>query len=154
MDNPIHTGAMGKVLLAFSEPAERDEILDRTELVAYTPATITDRAVLDRELARVHEAGYAESRGERSAGVAAVSAPVLGPDKLAIAALAVLGPSERLDDATLERLRKPIIAAARGTTRRVPASTPRKGSLHRLAPDGRRCGGPRRGARSCGLPPR
>src|SRR5258708_40047784 len=97
MDNPIHTGAMGKVLLAFSEPAERDEILDRTELVAYTPATITDRAVLDRELARVHEAGYPERRGERSARVAAVSAPALGPDTLAIAALPGLGPREPLD---------------------------------------------------------
>jgi DNA-binding IclR family transcriptional regulator len=131
MDNPIHTGAMGKVLLAFSDPAERDEILDRTELVAYTPATITDRAALDRELAKVHDAGYAESRGERSAGVAAVSAPVLGPDRHAIAALAILGPSERLDDATLERLRKPLIAAARDVAKRIATATTRNGSRHR-----------------------
>ncbi len=125
MDNPIHTGAMGKVLLAFSDAAERDEILDRTELTAYTPATITDRGVLDRELAKVREAGYAESRGERSAGVAAISAPVYGPDKGVLAALAILGPSERLDDDVLARLRRPLIAAAREITRRVASSTTR-----------------------------
>ena len=131
MDNPIHTGAMGKVLLAFSEPAEREEILDRTELTAFTPATITDRAVLERELAKVRESGYAESRGERQPGVAAVSAPVLGPDRHVMAALAILGPSERLDDETLARLRKPLGAAAREIARRITSATSRNGAKHR-----------------------
>ena len=131
MDNPIHTGAMGKVLLAFSDAAEREEILDRTELTAYTPATITDRATLDRELGKVREAGFAESRGERSAGVAAVAAPVFGVDRRILAALSVLGPSERLDDRTLAELRKPLGSAAREITRRVAASTVRNGSRHR-----------------------
>jgi DNA-binding IclR family transcriptional regulator len=131
MDNPIHTGAMGKVLLAFSDAAEREEILDRTELVAYTPATITDRAMLDRELAKIRDAGFAESRGERSPGVAAVSAPVLGPDRRLIAALAIIGPSERLDDEMLARLRKPLGAAAREISRRVVTATTRNGAKPR-----------------------
>lgn len=112
MENPIHTGAMGKVLLAFSDPAERDDILDHMDLVAYTPSTITDRAALDRELEKVRAQGFAESRGERSAGVAAASAPVFGADGRVLAALSVLGPSERLSDATLARLRAPLLAAA------------------------------------------
>ena len=131
MDNPLHTGAMGKVLLAFSEAAEREEILDRTELTAYTPATITDRATLERELAKIRQAGHAESRGERSVGVAAIAAPVFDVDGRVLAALSILGPSERLSDETLAALRKTMIAAARECTRRVASSTSETGSRRR-----------------------
>jgi len=128
MDNPIHTGAMGKVLLAFSDAADRDEILDRTELTAYTPATITDRAVLERQLDAVRERGYSQSRGERSPGVAAISAPVFGADRRMLAALAIIGPNERLTDETLARLRRPLVAAAREISRRVEAAAGRSGT--------------------------
>ena len=122
MDNPIHTGAMGKILLAFSEPAERDDILDHMDLVAFTPATLTDRAALERELDRVRRHGYAESRGERSAGVAAVGAPVFGPGRRILAALCVIGPGERLSDAVLARLRQPVMSAANDVTERAARS--------------------------------
>jgi DNA-binding IclR family transcriptional regulator len=123
MENPIHTGAMGKVLLAFSDPAERAEILDHMDLVSYTPATITDRAALDRELEKIRRQGYAESRGERSAGVASISAPVVLGDGRILAALSVLGPSERLPDATLARLRPRLIAAAHDIATRASRAT-------------------------------
>lgn len=119
LDNPIHTGAMGKILLAFSEPAERDQILDHMDLVPFTPATITDRAALERELEKVRRHGYAESRGERSAGVAAVGAPVFGPDGRILAALCVIGPGERLIDTVLARLRGPLVAGAKDISERV-----------------------------------
>ena len=122
MENPIHTGAMGKILLAFSVPEERDDILDHMDLVSYTPATITERGALDRELERIRKQGYAESRGERSAGVAAVGAPVFSPDGGILAALCVIGPSDRLTDAALARLRRPIAAAAKDVTDRVARS--------------------------------
>ncbi|MBI4171199.1 MAG: IclR family transcriptional regulator [Actinobacteria bacterium] len=123
MENPIHTGAMGKVLLAFSDPAERDDILDHMDLIAYTPETIIDRAVLERELEHVRRQGYAESRGERSPGVAAVGAPVFGADGRVIAALCVIGPVERLDDTVLAKLRQPVMAAAKDVAERL-ARTP------------------------------
>lgn len=119
MDNPIHTGAMGKVLLAFSDGAERDDILDHMDLVAFTPATITDRTALERALEQVRARGYAESRGERSAGVAAVSAPVFASDGRILAALSILGPAERLSDTVLAGLRAPLLASARQITERV-----------------------------------
>lgn len=121
LDNPIHTGSMGKVLLAFSETGVRNEILDHLDLVAYTDATITDRGRLERELQRIRRRGYAESRGERSVGVASASAPVFGPDGTILAALAIVGPTERLSDAVLAKLRPSIVAAARDITSRVSA---------------------------------
>lgn len=125
MENPIHTGAMGKVLLAFSDPVERDDILDHMDLVAFTEATITDRGALDRELERVRRQGYAESRGERSAGVAAVGVPVFSAGGRILAALCVIGPGDRLTDATLARIRRPLIAAAKDLSDRVAAGATR-----------------------------
>lgn len=128
MENPIHAGSMGKVLLAFSDPIERQGILDHLDLVAFTNATITDREALERELGRVRRRGYAESRGERSEGVASISAPVFGADGRIAAALSVLGPSERLPDAAFARIRPALLAGAREVGARLAAGVLRRPS--------------------------
>ncbi|HZP96387.1 MAG TPA: IclR family transcriptional regulator [Candidatus Limnocylindria bacterium] len=126
MENPIHTGSMGKVLLAFSDALEREDILDHLDLVAFTSATITDRGDLERELQKVRRRGYAESRGERSPGVASMSAPVFGADGRILAALSVLGPSERLPDKVLAKIRPALLAAARDIGTRVSSGARRR----------------------------
>ena len=50
--NPLHTGSMGKLLLAFSDPSDLGDMLDRMTLSASTEHTITDRRQLDAELTR------------------------------------------------------------------------------------------------------
>jgi DNA-binding IclR family transcriptional regulator len=47
-------------------------------------------------LAAVRRRGWAQSVGEREAGVASVSAPVRGPNNKVIAAVGISGPIERL----------------------------------------------------------
>ena len=116
---PLHTGAMGKVLLAFSDDAERRELLERLPLPALTEATITDRAQLEAEVERIRGLGTSTSRGERASGVAAISAPVFGPDGRLLAALAILGPDGRLSDAVLGELRSDLLGAATACSARV-----------------------------------
>ena len=48
------------------------------------------------QLAAVRRRGWAQSMGEREAGVASVSAPVRGPNNKVIAAVSISGPIERL----------------------------------------------------------
>jgi DNA-binding IclR family transcriptional regulator len=48
------------------------------------------------QLAAVRRRGWAQSMGEREAGVASVSAPVRGPNRRVIAAVSISGPIERL----------------------------------------------------------
>ena len=48
------------------------------------------------QLAAVRRRGWAQSMGEREAGVASVSAPVRGPNGKVIAAVSISGPIERL----------------------------------------------------------
>jgi len=121
MENPVNTGAMGKVLLAFSNPRDRAEILDRLPLRAWTPSSITDRADLERQLETIRSRGIATSRGEQSAGVAAVSVPVLDPDGRLLAALSILGPDDRMSDATIASFEGPLRAAATAIERRLVA---------------------------------
>lgn len=119
---PIHTGSAGKLLLALSDNTERNEILDNTPLEALTEETITDRGVLERELERIRRRGYAESRGERVTGGAAVSAPILGSNGRIIAALSVLGPDGRVTDQRLKELRPMVIEAAQEISDSIAAN--------------------------------
>lgn len=118
---PIHAGSAGKLLLAFSEPEPWEAALTHMELEALTDSTITDRAVLVRELRLIRTRGYAESRGERVVGGAAMSAPVFLRNGEIIAALSVLGPDSRLSDARLHSLRSAFLDAAQEITDRIAA---------------------------------
>jgi IclR family transcriptional regulator, acetate operon repressor len=87
----FHTTAVGKVLVAFGA-AE----LPRGRLRRVAPATIVDRAVLDRELTRVRDEGVATAADELEPGLTALAAPVHGPHGDVIAALSISGPTLRL----------------------------------------------------------
>ncbi len=93
---PLDAGSGGKVLLAWSDDAERFP------------------AVPAAELAAVRRRGWAASIAEREAGVASVSAPVLaGAGRRLLAALCVSGPVSRLGQAPGRLLATDVVAAAR-----------------------------------------
>jgi DNA-binding IclR family transcriptional regulator len=90
---PLTRGSGGKVLLAWAD--------DGSEFA------------IDAEvLAAVRRRGWAESVGEREAGVASVSAPVTRPDGTVVAAISVSGPIERLGERPGRRLARPVVTAA------------------------------------------
>jgi DNA-binding IclR family transcriptional regulator len=57
---------------------------------------LTNARFTAAQLAAVRRRGWAQSMGEREAGVASVSAPVRGPNSKVIAAVSISGPIERL----------------------------------------------------------
>ncbi|MET0578361.1 MAG: IclR family transcriptional regulator C-terminal domain-containing protein, partial [Ilumatobacteraceae bacterium] len=63
--------------------------------------------------------GWVESVEEREAGVASVSAPVIGRDGRALAAVSVSGPVERMTRAPGARFGVPVVAAADRIAERV-----------------------------------
>jgi IclR family acetate operon transcriptional repressor len=107
---PIHASAMGKAVLAFA-PDPGAEV-ERLELVAFTPRTITRREQLRRELADVRRLGYACNDEERNVGVRAVGAPVVAPGGALAGAISVQGPSVRLTPARMADLGAQVRAAA------------------------------------------
>jgi IclR family acetate operon transcriptional repressor len=76
MSIPLHCTAVGKALLAFLPADEVSTIVASTGLPARTPATITDLARLNAELAFVRERGYAVDDEENEATVRCIGAPV------------------------------------------------------------------------------
>lgn len=93
---PPHCCASGKLLLAHLPAAERQRLIELLPLERFTERTITDRAVLESELARIAGAGYAVDNEEYVLGVACVAVPVRGRNGEVIASLAVQGATARL----------------------------------------------------------
>jgi DNA-binding IclR family transcriptional regulator len=111
----VHATSTGKVLLAYSHPAELRALLRLPRggrLPRYTPSTITSLATLEEELALVREHGYAVCRGEFESSAWGVSAPVLDLAGRPVAVVSVWGPSERLTESRFEALGALAIAGA------------------------------------------
>jgi IclR family transcriptional regulator, pca regulon regulatory protein len=84
---PAYCTSMGKVLLAFLEPARRGELLDRIELFDRGPNTITTRAALEEELERVRARGVAVNNEELAYGLRSIAVPVRGQRGEVVAAI-------------------------------------------------------------------
>lgn len=100
---PLYAGAASKVLLAGMEDDEIEAYLDRTDLTAFQHSTITDRAVLWREVRSIRKRGFAESKGELFAGGGALAAPIKDFGGKTIAVLDILTPEHRYTDEHRER---------------------------------------------------
>ena len=94
----LETSASGRVLSAFADAAQLEHLR-------------RSRAILPSEslMARIRRDGYAVSSGLDFAGVRAIAAPVLDGDSRCVAALSLVAPEARFDEA---KLRKPLLAAA------------------------------------------
>ncbi|MCP9972586.1 IclR family transcriptional regulator [Actinomadura madurae] len=87
---PAYCTATGKLFLALGPPLRLERVL-AAGLVRYTPHTIIMPGLLQRELARTADRGYAVNREESEAGVSAVAAPVLDHRRHVIAAISITG---------------------------------------------------------------
>jgi DNA-binding IclR family transcriptional regulator len=91
---PAHATALGKVLLAH-HPYVGVE-LRRRELIAFTHATITDHAALDREFARVRARGWGAEIGELVPQQMSIAAPITDRRGLVVGAIGIFGGPERM----------------------------------------------------------
>ncbi|AXH97800.1 IclR family transcriptional regulator [Ornithinimicrobium avium] len=93
---PLHSTAVGKVVLAGMAPGPAMELLAGTRRTARTPHTLTDLAQLRDELDRVREQGWAMDDEEQELGVRCVAVPVATGSAWTRMALSVSGPTERM----------------------------------------------------------
>lgn len=88
---PLAPGAPVKAVLAALSPLEADRVLDRLPLPEGT-----DRALLEREIARARETGFAVAEDEFLEGVSGVAVPVLFEEGRPRATVGVAGPTARM----------------------------------------------------------
>lgn len=109
---PLYTSAAGKLLLAFQDPAWRDNYIKTTKLKPLTPATTVDRNELKAELAAIRKSGVAISIGEAVEDAAGIAAPLFNSDGSVTHALLIAAPAERFKRA-LPALRQAILETSR-----------------------------------------
>jgi DNA-binding IclR family transcriptional regulator len=95
---PLTAGSGAQVLCAWEPTEAVAQVLAQAEFT-------------DRVLAEVRRRGWAQSVGQREAGVASVSAPVFGRGRRVVAAVSISGPIERLGRSPGQRF-APILTAA------------------------------------------
>lgn len=88
---PLHCNGVGKVLLAFGDPACRKAILSKTAFSRHTKKTIVTATRLRKELEVVAAQGYALDDEEEELEVRCLAVPVYSPGEELIAALSVSG---------------------------------------------------------------
>jgi len=108
---PLPLGAPGKVLLAWLDEGQREELLAQP-LASATERTVTSASALRSEIADVRARGFAISVEERLPGISTLTVPVHGRSSSVIAALSVSGPSTRLSPRRLRSFAVPAIEAA------------------------------------------
>jgi IclR family transcriptional regulator, acetate operon repressor len=87
---PLHCTALGKAMLAFSDPAFVDSVLGG-ELASLSPKTITDPAVLRREFVKIRETKVAYDVEESQPGLFCVASPVFAQQNVIVGAISVTG---------------------------------------------------------------
>jgi DNA-binding IclR family transcriptional regulator len=107
---PIHSSAVGKVLVAFKESHELRGILADYVYTSHTPNTITNETEFLAELANVRARGYAVDNQENEWGVRCIAAPIWNHTKQVIAAISVSTPisgqTDRTDEQIVDHLKK------------------------------------------------
>ncbi len=109
--DPLHAAAAGKVFLAFMTAEERAAALP-TELERFTDDTTINRDALKAQLEDVRRQGFSFTLEELEVGLAAVAAPIRALDGSVVAALAISGPTFRINLETIPDLAQQVVAAA------------------------------------------
>ncbi|MDT4921185.1 MAG: hypothetical protein QOI15_2087 [Pseudonocardiales bacterium] len=97
---PLTAGSGAQVICAWTDRAALADVLAAAEFP-------------ERTLADVRRRGWAQSVGQREAGVASVSAPVIGANGELLAALSISGPIERLGRSPGTHFAPVLVAGAR-----------------------------------------
>ncbi len=115
---PMYCTALGKAILAFGPPERTREVLAR-KLKPRTPRTIISAEALETELKTVRAQGYALDDEENEVGIRCISAPILDYTRMAVAAMSISGPSNRMDRRRCVELAPLVREAAERVSRRM-----------------------------------
>lgn len=94
---PLYATAGARAILAFLPDEMREDYLERTELKAFTPKTVTSVDKLREELERVRHDRLSVSSDELFLGVTGIAMPVLSAGGHALGSVVVSMPTMRLN---------------------------------------------------------
>lgn len=89
---PLAPTAIGRAILAFLEKPEREAVLDRLGLTAYTPHTVVERNAFTDLLNSIRLGGFSFSESEYVQGVSSLALPVFDRSSHVIGAVSIIFP--------------------------------------------------------------
>ncbi|MFP4592554.1 DNA-binding transcriptional regulator KdgR [uncultured Ralstonia sp.] len=93
--NPLHSTAIGKVLLAYMAPDEAREVLSQVEFKKSTQKTLGSAEAVLSILPRVRQQGFGEDNEEQEDGLLCIAVPVFDRFGHVIAGLSISFPTMR-----------------------------------------------------------
>ncbi len=111
--NPLHSTAIGKVLLAWSENSDVEALLAELQFTRSTDNTLMDAPGLLIALAQVKQQGYGEDIEEQELGLRCIAVPVFDRFGVVIAGLSISFPTLRFTDQGRENYITLLHTAAR-----------------------------------------
>ena len=118
--NPVHSCAVGKVLLAHLPEEELNHIIEEKGLLKRTENTIIDFTQLKEHLKIIRTQGYAIDDEENEKGIRCVAAPIYNEVSKAVAAVSISGPAFRITKKVIqETLKKEVMETALRISQRL-----------------------------------
>ncbi len=105
---PAFCTAPGRTILAFMEDGESNWILEKSDIKAYTPFTVTDKKKIISTFRQIRKSGYFISNQEAFVGDISVAAPVFNFAGRIVAALNIAVPTSRWTVAQVEEKLMPV----------------------------------------------
>ena len=115
---PVHAGASAKILLAYADAAEIEQVL-AAPMPRLTPNSVIDPNKLRQQLAAIREQGYAITHGEADANVVGIAAPIRDGSGRVVAAVGIAGVDFRITEDTVPRLTAAVVRAAQAISDRL-----------------------------------
>lgn len=119
---PLYGSAAGKALLAFQDPAWRNEYLKTVKPKPLAEKIAIKKTELKKEIEEIRASRIAVNVGSLVTGAAGIAAPIVKADGTATHALLIVAPSDRLMQAvpTLQPLLARVAAEASRTLANMP----------------------------------
>lgn len=109
---PLHSTALGKVLLAFQSEAESSKIIRQIKLKSFTANTISSKTKLIAELKKVRKQEYAFDFRESEQYVECIAVPIRNHLGDTVAALSISGPQRKINTPGEKQCIDQVIKAA------------------------------------------
>ncbi|MDO5409863.1 MAG: IclR family transcriptional regulator [Lachnospiraceae bacterium] len=117
---PMYCTAVGKAIMAFMpDQTSVSQILDQTQLKAYTKNTLTNKEAILKSLHEIRQCGYAIDNEELEYGLVCVAVPILDVTGSPVAAVSCSGPIQRMTPDNIDEIAKAVIRYALKMSSRI-----------------------------------
>ncbi|CQR46276.1 HTH-type transcriptional regulator KipR [Paraliobacillus sp. PM-2] len=118
---PLHAGASYRSILAYMSPTFIDNYLTKA-ITKYTDKTMVDPQMIQEDLMKIKQQGYAVSEGEYTEDVIAVAIPIFHKETV-IGSITISGPKYRIQAEDIEVFIKELTQAREELHASVPVTT-------------------------------